>query len=73
MRPKLHPGPDNGCPSRQRGGTALPGAKSGGGWVLAEGPGESAEGTATARRTGLPFQPDDGSQAYPGPVGQFLL
>ena len=41
--------------------------------MLAEGAGQSAESAATARRAGLPFEPDDGSQAYPGPVGQFLL
>jgi hypothetical protein len=73
MRPKLHPGPDNGCPKRQRGGTALPGAKNGGGWVLAEGPGESAESTATAGSGRLTFEPSDSREAHSGLAGEFFL
>lgn len=67
----MHPGRESAL--EQRDGAALPGAQSGGGRVLTERPGESAEGSAPARRAGLPFEPDDGSQAYPGLIGQFFL
>ena len=51
----------------------LTGAKSGGGWMLAEGPGEPAEGPATTGSGRLAFQPGDSRQAHPGLVGQFFL
>jgi hypothetical protein len=41
--------------------------------VLAEGPGESAEGTATTRSGRLTFEPGDSSHAQPSLVGEFFL
>jgi hypothetical protein len=55
--------------------TALPArwAERGGGGMLAEGPGQSAESAATAGRAWPAFQPANGGHPHSGPVGQFLL
>ena len=57
----------------QRGGTALPGAQSGAGWVLAEGAGESAKGSATAGSGRLTFEPSDSREAHSGLAGELFL
>jgi hypothetical protein len=41
--------------------------------VLAEGPGEPAEGTATTRSGRLTFESADSSHAQPGLIGQSFL
>jgi hypothetical protein len=60
---------------QQRGASALLArrAESGGGWVLAEGASEAAEGAATTGSERLTFEPGHSSHAQPSLGGEFFL